>query len=147
MENLSELIIWLIVMAVFWLLPALAKKNKQPPQPQGQASPEKRAELEEKILEALGFPVPKPIPLPQPPIIVKKKPLPVVLAKKPAVGIKAPPATAPVKAGEETHPAPLIFTPDKLQEGIILSTVLGPPKAHVFLPGWWNGRHAGLKNQ
>lgn len=145
MENLFESIIWLIVIA-FWIISGFLKKKakqpqeaRRPPYPEA-PYPEKRTELEEKILEALGFPVPKPIPAPLPPIAKKKpKPQPVVLEKRPVAEIKAPPATA-VKAGEEAFPASLVFTSDRLQEGIILSTILSPPKAYAFMPGWRNGR-------
>lgn len=134
MEDLFESIIWLIVIA-FWIISGLLKKRaKQPPEAKRQPYPqppyhEKRAEFEEKILEALGFPAPKPIP-PQAPK-VKKKPeaTSVITGKKLEVKTKAPPAPAPVKAEEEVFPAPLVFTPEKLQEGIILSTILGPPKS------------------
>lgn len=157
MENSFESIIWLVIMVFFWLIPALTKKTKQPqevkrqpyPQPPYTERPslEKRAELEKKLLEALGFPIPTPPPLPHPPAVEKKPvPHPVVVEKKPMPEIK-PAAPAAVKAEEEAIPAPLFFSPDKLEEGIILSTVLGPPRSYTLLPGWWNGRHVGLKNR
>lgn len=159
MENSFESIIWLVIMVFFWLIPALTKKTKQPqeakrqpyPQPPYTERPslEKRAEIEKKILEALGFPVPIP-PTPSPlPIPVQRKkntPHPAISEKKPAPEIK-PSAPAAVKAEEEAMPAPLFFNPDKLEEGIILSAVLGPPKSSTLLPGCWNGRQSGLKNR
>lgn len=157
MENLSEAIIWLVIMVFFWLIPALTKKTKQPQETKGQPYPqpphterpslEKRAELEEKLLEALGFPIPKPPPLPQPHIAKKApRPHPVVLEKKPISEIK-PAAPIAVKTEEEAIPVPLVFSSDKLQEGIILSIILGPPRSSTLLPGCWNGRQSGLKNR
>lgn len=158
MENSFESIIWLVIMVFFWLIPALTKKTKQPqetkrqpyPQPPYTERPplEKRAELEKKLLEAFGFPIPKPPPPPHPPV-AKNTPRshPVVLEKMPVAEVKAPPAPAAVKAKEEAIHAPLFFSPDKLEEGIILSIILGPPKSSTLLPGWWNGRHVGLKNR
>lgn len=139
MENLFESIIWLIVIA-FWIISGILKKRtKQPeedkrqPYPKPPPEPEKRTELEERILEALGFPVPKPAPAPAPPLVKKKPKLqPVILEKKPAAEIKAPPTPAVIKTEEKAIPAPLVFSPDKLEEGIILSTILGPPKSIEF---------------
>lgn len=158
MENLFESVIWLVIMVFFWLIPALTKKNKQPqeakrqpyPQPPYTERPplEKRAELEKKLLEALGFPIPKPPPPPHPPVAKNTpRPHPVVLEKKPVTEIKAYPALAAVKAEKEVFPDPLVFNSDELREGIILSIILGPPKSSALLPGWWNGRHVGLKNR
>lgn len=162
MENLFESIIWLVIMVFFWLIPTLTKKTKQPREAERQpysqpppASPswQEREALEKKLrlLETLGlrFPMPLPetYPLHPPPVAKKKhEPHPVVAEKKTISEIK-PAAPAVVKTKEEAIPVPLVFSSDKLQEGIILSIVLGPPKSSVFMPGCWNGRQSGLKNR
>lgn len=166
MDNLFELVFWLIAIAI-WLFSAAAKKKRTQPIPQvprgGQEPVQKRkpSSLEERILELLGLEIPE-APEPQREPISERKPF----TQSPAqVNIKKTrekiaslqltidqlkqkkeavlPALAP-----EAKAGPYEFiTLDKLEQGIILSVILGPPKAYTFQPGWWNGRHVGLKNR
>ena len=111
------------------------------------AQERKSFSFEERILESLGLRIPEePKPQPPPKIIIKEEKItPVRLPeekKKPKAEIMPAVSAPKIKA----KPCEFI-TLDKLEEGILLSVILGPPKAYQFLPGWWNGRHAGLKNQ
>ncbi len=70
------------------------------------------------------------------PEVAKVKPVEVKLTKEKE-------AFPPTEVPEETFD----FSQDKVKEGIILSTVLGPPKAYQLCRGGEIGRRAGLKNQ
>lgn len=150
MDNLFELIFWLIAIAI-WIFSSQAKKKRTQPVPQvprgGQELVQERrtATLEERILESLGIEMPK-APEPPPKIIVEKKKITPLRLPEEKLKPKAKIMPSAPDAKIKTKPSEF-FTPDKLEEGIILSVILGPPKAYTFQPGWWNGRHVGLKNR
>ena|GEM_PF-1281398 len=101
--------------------------------------------------QSLGFPPPRELPLkpkpekPKQPSIVKRE------IKKPEVRIpelKLARVEAPQKEIIEEADAELpTFSEDKLEEGIILSEILSPPKAYQIRRGGGIGIRAGLKNQ
>ena len=166
MDNFFELFFWLIAIAI-WISSAAAKKKRTPPIPQvprgGQEPVQNRKppSLEERILESFGFKIPEalkpqrePIPERKPSlqssaqVIIKNKREQMASLQLSIDQLKLKKeAILPVPA-TEAKAGPYEFIPlDKLEQGIILSVILGPPKAYTFQPGWWNGRHVGLKNR
>lgn len=166
MDNLFESIFWLVAIFI-WLFSSAAKKKRTQPIPQvprgGQEPAQKRrpSSIEERILESFGFKIPQ-APEPQREPISERKPF----TQSPAqVNIKKTrekiaslqlsidqlklkkEAILPAPATEAKAGPYEFITLDKLEQGIILSVILGPPKAYTFQPGWWNGRHVGLKNR
>ena len=152
MDNLFELVFWLIAIAI-WLFSSQAKKKRQGQFPRREPIPERRpSTLEEKILESLGLEIPE-APEPPPKIIVEKKkitplPLPEERLKPKGSGL---PSDKPETEALSSALAPEIkagrgefITLDKLEQGIILSVILGPPKAYTFQPGWrnWHSRRS-----
>jgi hypothetical protein len=99
--------------------------------------------------QTLGFPPPREIPpapkpeKPKKPLIEKKKikSLEAEFAQVKPVKIKPAP-----KQTEDREEELSITLRDKLEEGIILSEILGPPKAYQIRRGGGTGIHAGLKN-
>ena len=97
--------------------------------------------------QSLGFPPPREIP-PQPkperpkePVIAKRE------IKRPEIKIaefKPTRIEVPPKQAEEELPT---FSQDKLEEGIILSAILGPPKAYQIRRSVETGIRSGLKNR
>ena len=166
MDNFFELFFWLIAIAI-WISSAAAKKKRTPPIPQvprgGQEPVQNRKppSLEERILESFGFKIPE-APEPQREPIPERKPS---LQSSAQVNIKKKKeqmaslqlsidqlklkkeAILPVPATEAKAGTYEFIPLDKLEQGIILSVILGPPKAYTFQPGWWNGRHVGLRNR
>lgn len=144
-----EFIFWLVAILI-WFFSSLAKKKKPQGQPwQGPAQERRPSSLEEKILESLGLKIPQ---APQSPVQVTIKPK----AYQPTAAKKKEEKITSLQRKEAVLPAPApevkagpgeFLNLDKLEEGIILSIILGPPKAYTFQPGWRNGRHVGLKNQ
>lgn len=87
----------------------------------------------EKQPSQIGLPLLEEARQPKPQIITIKEALPE------AVQIQE-------KIQEEAE-EPSYFSMDKLEEGIILSIILGPPKADQLRRGGGIGIHAGLKNR
>ena len=139
MDNLFELVFWLIAIAI-WLFSSQAKKKRTQPIPQETVQKRKPSSLEERILESLGLKIPE-APEPPPKIIVEKKKItPLRLPEEKPKAEALPSALVPeIKAGRGEF-----ITLDKLEEGIILSVILGPPKAYTFQPGWrnWHSRRS-----
>ncbi len=111
---------------------------------QEQQKEEQREPAKEKINElfkTLGFPLPEETPpepkserleSPKEPVIVKKE------IKKPEVEIaefKPTKIEPPPKRTEEEEEELPAFSTDKLEEGIVLSEILGPPKAYQIRRG------------
>lgn len=130
-ENIFSLIFWLIVISI-WLFSNLLKKK----QPTADRKPEEKLK---DIFKTLGFPVPeipqsqqenipKPEIKPSTYIVDKEKELKKVLKEKFKKTVQTPPEIA---TAEKEKP-PLDFSLDKLKEGIILSVLLGPPKAKTY---------------
>ena len=103
-----------------------------------------------KYFLTLGFPAPEesqpkpPREKPRQPLIVKKE------MKEAGVKIAEPKpkkAKPIIKQEEEAEERLPIFSRDKLEEGIILSEILGPPKAYRICRGGGIGIRAGLKNR
>lgn len=148
MDNLFELIFWLIAIAI-WLFSSQAKKKRTQPIPQvprgGQEPVQERrtATLEERILESLGIEIPK-APEPQREPISERKPFTQSPAqadiKKTREKIASlqltidqlkqkKEAVLPGLAPEAKAELYESITLDKLEQGIILSVILGPPKS------------------
>ena len=134
----------LILLIQRWL------KSLQEQQEQQKEQEEPTEKEVKDYFQFLGFPPaeelpPKPeLEKPKQPAIVKKK----VKRIKEEV-IEAKPAEiklAPEKTEEAEELLPALST-DKLQEGIILSEILGPPKAYQTRRGGGIGIRAGLKNR
>ena len=137
-----------LIFIIFILLLQRLSKNLEEQRRQQQEE-----EKEEKIkdfFQTLGFPLPEEIPPkpkpeePKEPAVIKKE------IKKPEAGIaelkpeKVEPRGKEIEEDEEELPT---FSEDKLEEGIILSAILGPPKAHQIRRGGGIGIRAGLKNR
>lgn len=158
MDNLFELVFWLIAIAI-WLFSSQAKKKRQGQFPRREPIPERRpSTLEEKILESLGLKIPEaPEPQREPTseskpftqsaaqVNTKKKTEEIVSLQLTIDQLKQKkeavlPALAPEAKAERGE----FITLDKLEEGIILSVILGPPKAYTFQPGWrnWHSRRS-----
>lgn len=131
-----ELLFWLIIILI-WIFISLLKRTKTIPTKEEPSPPPKEWE---EILETLGFPIP---PKPEPPreIKLKLKEAPVVLETRTE---KPPSIKIEEKRAEKEKVA---FLTDRWEEGIILSTILGPPKAYQILPRCRNGIRSGLKNR
>jgi hypothetical protein len=105
----------------------------------------------EDIFQTLGFPFPQEVtPEPEPekpkqPSVVKME------IKKPEIKIpelKSVKIEAPRKEiTEEVKEELLALSEDKLEEGIVLSEILGLPKAYQIRRGGGIGIRAGLKNR
>lgn len=120
----------LLFIIFFFLIQKFSKTLEE------QQKKEERKPAEERmkdLLETLGFPFPQEIP-PQPkkerpeePVIVRKE------IKKPEVKIielKPAKLEPPPERVEETKEGLPTFSQDKLEEGIILSVILGAPRAY-----------------
>jgi hypothetical protein len=124
------------------LLKTLQEQQKQQPEP---------TEKEIKdYFQNLGFPPPEELPaepsreMLKQPVIVKEE----IKQPGPKPELKPVKAEAPQKEIiEETKQEWLVFSEDKLEEGIILSEILSPPKAYQICRDGGIGRRAGLKNQ
>lgn len=131
----------LILLFIFIILLQRLSKTLQEQPRRGQQGEVSRKKIED-LFQILGFPLPEEIPpkpeRPKEPIIVKRK------TKKPEVEIaelkpaKIEPLPEQVEKTKEGLPT---FSQDKLQEGIILSVILGPPKAHQIRRSGEIGRH------
>lgn len=127
-----QLLLFIIILIVFQKLSKTLQQQQE--QQQRESGEEKIGDL----FKTLGFPLPEEIPpkpewkKPEEPLIVKRK------VKKPEVKItelkplkpELPPEEAEVLKEEE-----LAFPQDKLEQGIILSEILGPPKAYQIRRG------------
>jgi hypothetical protein len=151
MGDFFESIFWIIIILV-WIssIFSKAKKAGQSKAGTGPLKPKPRQDsgLAGEIFRSFGFPpaqqkyeAPKPkiTRLPR----VKKE---TQLELKDAPRYK--PAPLPVAAEPIKEEAPaLVFSLDKLEEGIILAEILGPPKAYQFCRGVGTGIRSGLKNR
>lgn len=94
----------------------------------------------EKYFETLGFPTIRIPPKKEKPPKLEEKKMeaqpPIIKEERPVLKEKI----SEIK--EEISP---LFPPGKLEEGIILSEILGPPKASRIRRGGEIGRHARLK--
>ena len=137
------LIFLIIILLIQKKLKALQERQKQ--------QQEEPTEKEIKhYFQSLGFPPPEEIPSKpkqektKEPVIVQKK------IKKPEIKIAEIESTKhklPLKEIEDPKERLPSFLTDKLEEGIILSEILGPPKAYRSCRGGGIGIRAGLKNR
>lgn len=141
-----EALFWLIII-IIWIFSALAKKKER----RSRQKEEPTSGIEEKILEALGIQLPK-VPVPEEALTVeipqKKKKIPAPF--KPELKEEETKRTEILPATPVGEPEPEkadFLSAVELEEGIIFSEILGPPKAYQALPRWWNGIHVGLKNR
>ncbi len=145
MDGIFGVLIWLIII-FSWIFSASKKSRRKDSDVKKEAPPE----FEKKILEALGISFPKvPGPVIQKPPEIKEEihypqgiVLPVPLKEGPYAEkekeLQAPPeipkpVVAKVIAEEAEREFPDLSTAEKLQEGIVFSVILGPPKAYRFL--------------
>jgi hypothetical protein len=120
-------------------------------QGQQKEQPEPTEDEIKDYFQNLGFPPPRELPLkPKPeiskqPSIVKReiKKAEVKISEVKPEKIEAAPKEITEEAKEELP----TFSEDKLEEGIILSEILSPPKAYQMRRGGGIGIRAGLKNQ
>ena len=140
-----QLFLFLILIIVFHKLSKVLQEQQE--QQQKKSGEGKVREL----FQTLGFPLPEEtVPLPKP-----QKPRPGKQEKiwKPAEEDAKLELTQPAKLQlpsepvEKTEREPIVFYRDKLEEGIILSEILGPPKAYQIGRGGGIGIRAGLKNR
>ena len=131
------------------LLILLHKLNKSIKEQQGRQEEEPSEEEIRDYFKTLGFPVPeeetpklKQEKLKEK-LIVKRE---IKTTEKKVADLKPTVTEAPYKPLEETQELPSL-TQDKLEEGIILSEILGPPKAYQSRRGGGIGIRAGLKNR
>lgn len=156
---MQQLIIFIIFIILFqWLSKAIHKQQEQQQEKEPPAGPQKdrRRSGVEELFESLGFSLPEEIPsapkqekvvMPQSEINrnVKKR--------KPEIRLEPPkvnPEKDKIPYRQEEEPASSglpEFSRDKLEEGIILSEILGPPKAYRIRRGGGIGIRAGLKNR
>lgn len=121
MEDIFPFIFWSVIVFLWIILPLLRKRRLQPEE---KIPPE----IEEEILETLGFPIPKP-PKTQAPLEEIIVPIQAKEEKvRPETETK--PQTISLEIKEEE---PEYLSVEKLQEGMILSIILGPPKAKTIL--------------
>lgn len=140
-----ELLIWLIII-FFWIISLLAKTKKGPqPKEEPYEPTYEPSEEEEEILETLGLPLPIPREKPkekieEAPILIQKEEV------KPEIEVTPVEPLPKPEISPETKP-PEFLSSDKLEEGIILSIILGPPKALTICRGVGTGIRSGLKNR
>jgi hypothetical protein len=130
MDGIFGALIWLIIIFI-WIFSA-AKKSRRKDSESRKDSP---SEFEKKILEALGISFPNiPEPPIQEPLETKgKKPSPAFAENQISLFEAPKPVAAKVIAKEAETGSSDLLTEEKLQEGIVLSIILGPPKAYRFL--------------
>ncbi len=129
-----------LIFLIFIILIQRLLKTLQEQQKQQQEPTEKEIK---NYFQALGLPPIKELPPEPRPEKAKQPPIRI---KKPEVKI---PELKPVKMKamhkemiEETKEELPVFSEDKLEEGIILSAILGPPKAYQIRRSGEIGRHA-----
>ena len=153
MGDLFESIFWIIIILV-WISSIFSKAKKARQSKAGaglpKSKPHEDAELTKEIFRSFSFPLAqKQYEAPKPKPKVKKLPpakKPTQIEFKDAPRYKRAPEPALVKPIKEEVPA-LVFSLDKLEEGIILAEILGPPKAYQFCRGVGTGIRSGLKNR
>ena len=141
MNNLI-FIIFIVVIFIFQALGQVLTKRQKQTTPQGE-KPSKGKTIED-ILKTLGFPPIEEEP-PAEVIVEKKKEEKPKIEK--AVGGKPQEEEKTVPALAEKLPEKEFLPLDKLEEAIIYSTIIGPPKAYQIRRGAGIGLQAGLKNR
>ena len=142
---------WRFLLFIIFII-LIQKLSKALQEQQKEQQKETTKEKVEDIFQTLGFPLPEEIPpepkpvRPKEPAIIKKE------IKKPEPEIKIPEFKPPEiipepKQIEEAKEELPTFSTDKLVEGIVLSVILGPPKAYQIRRGGGIGIRAGLKNR
>ena len=140
---------WQFLIFIMFIL-LLQKFSKNLEEQRKQQEEETKEEKIGDLFQTLGFPLPEETPprpewkMPKEPAIVKKE------IKRPEAEIaelKPEKIETPIKQIEEAEEELPTFSEDKLQEGIILSEILGPPKAYQIRRGGGIGIRAGLKNR
>lgn len=136
---------------IFIISIILLKRFFESLQKQYEQQQETPGEKSNNLFETLGFPVveeipaqPKPEQMPKKPVIASRE------IKKPKlepIGLKPAKVEPLPKQTEEAKQKLPFRSPDKLKEGIILSAILGPPKAYQLRRGVGIGRRSGLKNR
>lgn len=141
-----------LIFIIFLILLRKFVENLQKQQKQEQEEP--REKEIDNYFQALGFPPPeeiKPEPKlrlrpekPKEPVTIKKE-----IKKTETITPKLKPTQVmpSLEQTEKTKEELLVFSQEKLQEGIILSIILGPPKAYQIRRGGGIGIRAGLKNR
>jgi hypothetical protein len=151
MGDFFESIFWVIIILV-WISSIFSKAKKAAKPKEGLGSPGPKPDedigFEKEIFRSFGFPsAQKQYQAPKPKVrILPQTKKEAQLELKDAPRYKHPPEPAATKPAKKETPA-LVFSADKLQEGIILAEILGPPKAHQFRRGVGTGIRSGLKNR
>jgi hypothetical protein len=149
MGDFFESIFWIIIILV-WIGSIFSKAKKAGQSKAGADLPKPKsredAGLAKEVFRSFSFPLaqqkyeapkPKVTRLPR----VKKE---TQLELKDAQRYKQAPLPAVAQPIKEVA---LVFSMDKLEEGIILAEILGPPKAYQFCRGVGTGIRSGLKNR
>lgn len=125
-----ELLIPLFLLFIFILqifLTKAAKKQRELPSSEEEIG---------DIFETLGFPKPPVQPKRVEPEIIKPEVLEEII---PSEKIEKPPTVLAEEPKKE-----MTLSRETLEEGIILSVILGPPRAkEIFMPRWWNWHARG----
>lgn len=129
MDGIFGALIWLIIIFV-WIFSALKRIRRK----DSESSKKTSSELGKKILEAWGISFPE---IPEPTIQKPPEPEPPepkIEEREPQAPPEVPkPTVATVIAEETEREFSDLSTVESLQEGIIFSVILGPPKAYRFL--------------
>ena len=149
MGDFFESLFWIIIILV-WVssIFSKAKKAGQPKASTGAAQPKPRndTDLVKEIFRSFSFPLaPQKYEAPKPKVTKAPR-----AKKETQLELEDAPRykPAPVAAKPVIKEAPaLVFSLDKLEEGIILAEILGPPKAYQFCRGVGIGIRSGLKNR
>ena len=141
---------WQLLLFIIFII--LIQKLNKGLKEQGQQERRKPSSSEETlkdIFQTMGFPLPEELPT-KPKPEKPKKPVIKKTAREPEIKItqqesaKLETLAAPL---EETTEELLALSQDKLEQAIILTEILSPPKAYQIRRGGGIGIRAGLKNR
>lgn len=152
MGDFLENIFWIIIILVW--ISSIFSKAKKTSQSKERVTPAKprfygQSDFEKQILKNFGFVFPQKYEAPRPKvreIPPKKKEKQLELKESPRYKARPTPESVVVKTVKQETPT-FILNTEKLEEGIILAEILGPPKAYQFCRGVGTGIRSGLKNR
>ena len=141
MDTIFGALIWLIIIFI-WIFSASKKTRRKDSESREKTPPE----FEKKILEALGMSFPEiPEPDIQKPLEIQEEIHYAEKEKETQTPPEIPkPVVAKVIVEETEREFPDSSTVEKLQEGVVFSVILGPPKAYQFLGLYSNPKRIDL---